>query len=464
MKQGKDWTNYGQNLTAHPVRYEEPSTAEEVQSLVKEAKEAGQKIRVVGDSHSWSPLVPTNEMMISTANLNRIISVEQDPPSITVEPGVTVAQTLNAYSEHGVTLPMNVDVPPITIGGAVSVGANGFSRHWGTYSEFVSAIEFVDGQGAIRTLTRKDNPSIWRAAACSLGLWGIITKITLELVPMFNVHVSTTNVPKEQALEQMGEIFNSHDYAQFFWFPFTDDIQVQVSDVTDEPSNWTPKDDLRKDLNGWLEAGASHLISSVLLKFPAATPMFTNLAFKHLHEGDFVMLQSDNVMLGKWIDYMYPNENISVSFPCDEGCEAGREAWMMASDLVDEFAAVNKFPVNLEMNARIFGKTTTLLGSLPGDGNEATFNIQITSFKNPAWADFSQKLMEKWLTIPGSRPHWAKQYQDVPNIASIISARFGENLTEFLQLRDAQNVDPDHVFVNDFLDRLLFNPSSEAQS
>jgi FAD/FMN-containing dehydrogenase len=95
---------------------------------------------------------------------------------------------------------MNVDLPTITIGGAVSVGANGFSRLWGTYSEFVEEVELVTGTGAIRTIHKERDGDLWRAVACSLGLFGVFTRITLALQPAFNVRVTQRKIPMRQAV------------------------------------------------------------------------------------------------------------------------------------------------------------------------------------------------------------------------------------------------------------------------
>ena len=72
--------------------------------------------------------------------------------------------------------------------------------------------------------------------------------------------------------------------------------------------------------------------------------------------------------------------------------------------------------------------------------------------------------MERWLSIPGSRPHWAKQYQNLPGIADTLRDVYGENLEMFLRIREEAEVDPDNIFVNPFLEGLLFTDSaSDAQ-
>ena len=56
------------------------------------------------------------------------------------------------------------------------------------------------------------------------------------------------------------------------------------------------------------------------------------------------------------------------------------------------------------------------------------------------------QLMARWLTIPGARPHWAKQYQDLPGIAATLRAVYGSHLDTFLQIRCDEGFDPDNVF------------------
>jgi FAD/FMN-containing dehydrogenase len=351
---------------------------------------------------------------------------------------------------------MNVDLPTITIGGAVAVGANGFSKLWGTYAEFVEEVELVTGTGEIRTIHRERDGDLWRAVACSLGLFGVFTKITLALQPAFNVRVVNQKLGMQQAIDQVAETFAAHDYAQYFWFPFNREVTLQTSDVTDDPITWTRAQQVRKDVTGWMEAGATHLIKPLLVRFPQITPAFTWLAGQSMKAGTHVMRQSDNMLLGQWINSMVPSLNASVSFPPGPGCVRVQEAWHSAVDLIAASAKQGKYPANLAMNTRLFGKNTALLHCIAGDSNETTCNIQITSFDNPDWEPFKNSLMERWLAIPGARPHWAKQYQDLPGIADTLRTVYGENLEAFLRIREQSGIDPEHVFVNAFLADLFF--------
>ena len=215
-------------------------------------------------------------------------------------------------------------------------------------------------------------------------------------------------------------------------------------------------------MKGWFETGATHLVKPLLTRFPKITPYFTWFAGKSLKAGEHIMGQSENMLLGQWIDYMVPSLNASVSFPPGPNCENVRKAWYMAVNLIGAGLEERQYPANLAMNVRLFGKSTALLHSIDGGDNETTCNIQITSFENERWEDFKDRLMERWLSIRGSRPHWAKQYQNLPGIAGKLRAVYGENLEMFLRLREEAAVDPDNIFVNPFLNQLLFNDSANS--
>ena len=454
-QENRPWMNRGRNLRCVPARHYEPTTVAELQEIVALARREGRKVRVVGDSHSWSPLCVTDDYLVSIRGLRRILSISQDPPRITVEPGVTVGETLAAYEQAGVCLPMNVDIPTITIGGAVAVGANGFSKDHGPYSDFVEEVEICTGTGELRTVNRERDPELWRAVSCGLGVFGIMTRITLRLEPMFRVRVHHDAVPQEQAIEEMPAALLGHDYAQHFWFPGCPQVLVQTCDRTEAPRTLGRAHHLIKGMRGWASTGGTHLAEALLGRVPSLTPRFTRMAQATMHAGDAVMLQTENMLLGRWINSMAPSQNASVSFPPGPGYERVKDAWRLAVALVEEEARQGRYPANLAMNVRLFKRSTALLHGAPGDEGPHLCNIQITAFDNRDWGPFQLRLMEEWMRIPGARPHWAKQFQNLPGIADRLRAVYGENLAAFRRIHSAASVDPARMFMNPFLEAFI---------
>ena len=115
---------------------------------------------------------------------------------------------------------MNVDLPTLTIGGAVAVGANGFSKPWGTYSEFVEEVELVTGTGEIRTVHKERDGDLWRAVGMQPG--------TIRHFHQDHARASSRTSMCESSIEKLDmrqaigrrppRSFEAHDYAQYFWF------------------------------------------------------------------------------------------------------------------------------------------------------------------------------------------------------------------------------------------------------
>jgi hypothetical protein len=206
-----------------------------------------------------------------------------------------------------------------------------------------------------------------------------------------------------------------------------------------------------------METVATHLAHPLLLGFPQLTPRFDMLAARSIETPPQIMYQTDNILLGQWINYMVPSRNASVSFPSGSDDPAMAKAWRLVVDLVGQFAAEGRFPANLAMNIRLFGKSEVLLHSVEGSEARPSCNIQITSFNNPHWNDFQQKLMNLWLQIPGARPHWAKEYQDIPKIGEVLRGVYGKHLQRFRRIREREGFDPSGMFVNSFLQTALFS-------
>ena len=146
-----------------------------------------------------------------------------------------------------VTLPINVIMVEITLGGSNAPICHGSGRRHQTLSDLVRAIEYVDANGVLRTVSKSEH---LRAAAGCFGLMGVFTHLTLELSPMTYANMVPVKIPvmkavppppgmpdsaipralfiertpEEKAADQaLFEKRASDDYySEWFWFPFSD--------------------------------------------------------------------------------------------------------------------------------------------------------------------------------------------------------------------------------------------------
>jgi hypothetical protein len=115
------------------------------------------------------------------------------------------------------------------------------------------------------------------------------------------------------------------------------------------------------------------------------------------------------------------------------------------------------------VNARFIGSSDALLS--PAFGPGVTCYIEALSAEpTEGWTEFSAELATRWLAIPGALPHWAKEFEHVPGIVEIARERLGERLERFLGALESAGTDPDGMFVNPLLDRLLLEPVATPEA
>jgi xylitol oxidase len=76
-------------------------------------------------------------------------------------------------------------LPHISVAGAISTGTHGSGIKIGNLSSAVSGLEIVKASGEVVELSRKNNPDLFSGSVVSLGCLGVLTKITLDILPTF---------------------------------------------------------------------------------------------------------------------------------------------------------------------------------------------------------------------------------------------------------------------------------------
>lgn len=135
-------------------------------------------------------------IVLDLSEMNRILELDQDNLTVTVEPGVLL-MTLAAYTEENDFLyPPDPGEKTATIGGNISTNAGGMRAvKYGVTRDYVRELEVVLADGTIITLGGKVVKNSSGLALKELfvgaeGTLGIVTKATLRLLPLPKVNVS----------------------------------------------------------------------------------------------------------------------------------------------------------------------------------------------------------------------------------------------------------------------------------
>jgi alditol oxidase len=174
-------TNWAGNITFGCRALHRPASVAELQELVA----GSDRVRALGTGHSFSPVADTTGELISLAELPPRIEVDADRSTITVSAGVRFGELAPVAQRAGLALRTLGSLPHISVAGACATGTHGSGDGCGTLASSVSAIELVEADGELVRVGR-DDPG-FAGSVLALGCRGIVTALTFDLIPTFDV-------------------------------------------------------------------------------------------------------------------------------------------------------------------------------------------------------------------------------------------------------------------------------------
>lgn len=174
-------TNWSGTVRFSAARRHAPSGVAEVQKIVSGAD----RVKAIGSSHSFSTAADTPGDHVSLAHLDERVELDGDAGRVRVPGGITYAQLADVLRPTGWALPAMASLPHIGIAGACATGTHGSGDTRRGLPDAVSEIELVTGEGDLVRLDRDD--SRFPGAVVSVGTLGIVTALTLDLVPTYEI-------------------------------------------------------------------------------------------------------------------------------------------------------------------------------------------------------------------------------------------------------------------------------------
>lgn len=242
-----DWRNWSGSVHCEPNHCAYPVTLEQIQAEVLRVAEDGERLRVIGAGHSWSPLCWSDDNHLSLARYTGIEAADHERHRVWVRGGTRLRQLAEALAERGWALDNAPDHDAQTVAGAIATGTHGSGAAFGSLGTKVTGLRLVCANGAVRECSAVQDPELFDAARLSLGALGVITHVELRCVDDYRLRRRNRLATLGESLARIDELRRDHRNLSLFWFPHAGSVIQRSFDVTRDPvSHLAPLKRLRR--------------------------------------------------------------------------------------------------------------------------------------------------------------------------------------------------------------------------
>jgi len=228
-------TNWAGNVAFGAARMLRPESVAELRRQVAGNAAA----RALGTGHSFSPVADTAGALISLDGLPRTARIDAGTRTVTATAAIRYGELAARLDAGGYALPNLASLPHISVAGACATGTHGSGDANRALASAVSALEMVTADGEPVTVGR-DTDAEFPGMVTALGALGIVTSVTLDLLPAFTMRQWVyQDLPRRRLTAHFDEIFASGYSVSVFtdWRPpYTCTVwRKQLADGTGAP-------------------------------------------------------------------------------------------------------------------------------------------------------------------------------------------------------------------------------------
>ena len=432
--------NWAGNQVCVPREILRPGSVDEVAAIVGRAAERGLKVKAVGAGHSFTDAACTQGLLVSLDRLAAVEAVDTGRGRVTVQAGIRLGALNRRLDEAGLALPNLGDIDRQSLAGATATATHGTGLGLGNLSTTIVAMDIVDGRGRLVHCDEHERPDRLRVARAGIGALGIVTRMTLQCVPAFDLHASETVEPLDGLLDDFERHAAGSDHFELYWVPGARRCQVKRNNRTDEPRR--PQHPLVRARDKILfENVLFGLANRITRRFPSLGPRVARLASTAATQRDFIdaghrVLVSRRLVRFYEMEYALPRAAIP-------------EAVRRVGELARSLPSPVSFPIEVRVSAADDIPLSTAYGRDTGW-------IACHVYAGTPYLAYFQGV-EAIAADYGGRPHWGKlHFCDHRSLAPLYP-----EWDRFQQAR--AELDPDGTFSNSYTDRVL-GPVAPAES
>ena len=420
----------------------------------------------MGCGHSPSDLTCTSSWLVNLDHLEKILDVDKESNMVVMQAGIRLHNLGLKLKEHGLALPNIGSIDHQSIAGAIGTATHGSSIRHGLLSQSVLALKIMLANGRTVSCSAEQNTDLFRAALVSLGALGIITEVTYQAVPSFNVQWAQSLHPLEEVIADWDKgLWTQNEFTRVWWLPYTKRCIKWRANKT-KKSEYSPKSNW---WNGSVGFHAYHVLLYCAQFVPGILPWLESFVINVQYgfkdgAGNVAVQEGRTGLLMNCLYSQFVNE---WAIPLQSGPEAitRLSAWLHGDQQVANipFSSKNVYvhaPIEVRVSDTSSTRPRPFLDNTPPTAPALYLNATLYRPYNcdPPCHDRYYEAFEWLMKEMGGRPHWAKNFSTVSRAE--MHAMYPD-IEVWIRIR--HEVDPDGMFVGDWHRRLLL-PENEEKS
>lgn len=204
--------NWGGNVEYSATEVARPTSTSELAAAVTSA----QRVRAMGSRHSFTNIADAATIIDTTA-MPEFLELSADRDAVTINGSMTYGRLIELLAPLHFAVHNLASLPHISVAGAIATGTHGSGDRNGNLATAVRSLQLMTAEGEIVTLSRGD--ADFDGAVVSLGALGVVTSVTLDIEPAFEVE---QRVYQGLPLAELGDSFDDVFAAGYSVSAFTD--------------------------------------------------------------------------------------------------------------------------------------------------------------------------------------------------------------------------------------------------
>jgi FAD-linked oxidoreductase len=401
-----------------------------VATALATARRDGLRVKAVGAGHSFTGIAVAPGVQLDLSRLSGVYGVQGK--RVRVGAGTHLHQLPSLLAPLGLAMENLGDIDAQTVAGATSTGTHGTGAGFRGIAAQIAALTLVTADGSVVEVDRESE--LFPAARLGLGALGVIVDVTLDCVPAFKLRAVERPEPFEAVLESYVDRCLGADHFEFYWFPHT---KIALTKTNTRLPMQAPSRPLSK-VKRWFDdslmsntvfAGVCNLGRAM----PGAIPRINRLASKLTGDRVFTDVSTSVFTTQRRVRF----REMEYALP--------REAITSALRDIERLIAARRWHISFPLEVRVAAPDDLWLSTAYG---RETGYIAVHRYYKEDHRAYFHGVEEIFRAYEG-RPHWGKiHYQNAGSLRAVYP-RFDD----FLAVRE--KVDPQGLFGNDYLDRVL---------